>query len=776
MKILLIVPKLASTAFGFTNFPVGLAYISSSLKKAGYDVHVMDFNKYYCGFFNIALIQMLIKRKVMEIEPQVVGTGGLSAIFDQLKLVIDTVKEVNPGITTVVGGGCLSSEPEVVMENMAADFGVIGEGEETIVDLVAALDSQSQDFSSVDGIIYKGEKGLTKTKPRKPIDDLDALPFPDYEGFDISGFLDRQTLTDKDVHPNNHPRAIEIAASRSCPFQCTFCFHPVGDKYRKRSIESVISEIKYLQTNYNINYLTMNDELFATNKEWLKEFCKEIKKIGIKWQAQLRVDSVDEDLIVQLKDAGCIYISYGLESASPPILKSMRKKISIDQISKALEITRRHDLTIQGNFIFGDKDETIETMVETLDWWFKHKDYRIALSRIVPYPGSALYKYAIEQGMLTEDRVEYLKNGCKKLQQLNLTRIPNEIFNSLMQIVMGHLRPGNFSPGKVNECRLEGCDPYQGYFYSVNVECPYCGKEADYKYIHSKYIKFAFRTYNEFNFGCRECNQRMTFMPPEVENLMIDIVHNQKKKKIAVMGVDRKAQLLMNTSYLAKQHIVVVLEEPEKYPDALLNEIPVRSIHEPDCSVEFDCVIKLSKLDPSYDNACQQLAAKGCPVYDLSDTFLFLDMPADDAQVQVYFNYVAQQIDKAKQNGFLDEANYILIDLLERFPATLDIHRNLLEVSAGRKDFSMFFDVAYTLAFILAPEHFEPIKQFLIQIFNKLIEEGNQEKAGCIVDILLFKNPQEDPNLIQSMRDKLGHTTIPFESSIQITNEQAGIL
>ena len=748
MKVLLVVPRTAGTSYGFTNFPIGLAYISSSLKEAGHTVHVLDLNDYYTQIFHISVIQMLLRRKILDIHPQVVATGGLSAIFDQLFAIVEAIRSISTDITTVIGGGCVSSEPELIMQNINADFGVIGEGEQTIVELLAQIENNIDDFDKIDGIIYRLGNKIKRTNPRKPVDELDSLPFPDYEGFNIKAYLDRQTLTDQDFHPYNVPRVCEIAASRSCPFKCTFCFHPVGDKYRKRSLESVMSEIEYLVSRYKVNNILMNDELFASDKKWLLEFCKRIKQYDVKWQAQLRVDIVDEELILLLKDSGCVYISYGLESASPAILKSMRKKITLKQIENALGLTLKHGIMIQGNFIFGDKAETMETIVETLSWWFNHREYRINLSHLIPYPGTALYRFAIEQGLFKQNRIEYMKNGCAGLRQLNLTRMSDDVFNKMMSIILGNLRPGNFKPGRLTGCRLEGCDPYQGHFYSVDLECPYCKTETTYFPIHSKYVRFNLRTYRDFGYGCRNCNQRMTFIPPEIEQQLINLSKDENIGKFAIIGADGKTQLFLGTSWFAQNHCTLIISENDPETKYIQN-IPVKHfMYVDEDLINIQGALKISQLSPSAENKLKNLGVK---VFDLSDEFRFLDKYEAKDQIQEHLNHVSSKIDQAKAGNRLDEISFLLIELLELYPRTLDIHRNLLDNAFHRNDFKLFFDICFTMAALISIEEFARIRGFLINIFPKLIETGRVDECKKIKDVLMFKNPMEDVSLITSM-------------------------
>jgi len=675
-------------------------------------------------------------------------------MYDQIHAVTGLAKQIKNNVVTVIGGGCVSSDPEVIMENISADFGVIGEGEVTIVELVEYIEKGKTDFENVDGIIFRRGTRFVTTSPRKPIMDLDSIPFPDYEGFDIGSYLARQTLTDQDVHPFNNPRLFEIAASRSCPFKCTFCFHPVGDKYRKRSIGSILSEIRYLVDNYQVNYILLNDELFASDEKWLRQFCSGIKEFNLKWMVQLRVDIVDDQLITQLKDAGCIYISYGLESASPTILKSMRKKISVKQIENALETTKKHDILIQGNFIFGDKAETIETIVETLSWWFKHREYRINLSHLIAYPGTALYHYAIEEGLIKGNRIEYIKNGCKGLKQLNLTKLPSEVFNSMLQIILGNLRPGNFKAGIISECTVKGCDPYQGYYYSARIKCPYCGMEDDYFPIHSKYVQFNLKTYHDFGFGCRFCNQRLTFLPPEIEMQFVEIV-NKGCARLVILGADANTKLIVNTSHVLQNHVRFILCEPQ-FSEKQIHDIRVKSITDPDIDfIDIDAVVQLSGLSGAYSAIAQRISEYGIPLFNMSGAFHFFAGREGKEQIQAHLNETAVKIDRAKQSSNFDEANFLLAQLLEAYPDILDIHRNLLESAGYRKDFKQFFDVAYTMAALAPKGQFERIRQYLVDCFYQFVNSGLLDESREIIDLLLYRNPAMDRTVLQPMENAL---------------------
>ncbi len=248
------------------------------------------------------------------------------------------------------------------------EVGLIGEAEITICELVEATEN-GVDLSNVDGIIYKKDGEYVRTAQAKSINDLDALQYPDYDGFEFDLVLGKQPTDENMLFKGNYAC---VSFGRSCPYTCTFCFHPSGVKYRKRSIDSVFKEIDWLLEKYDIKNLNITDELFSHDMEYVKEFCKGIKERNLGFRVSLRADFISEELVRLLKDSGCVTAVLGLESADNTILKSMRKNITIEQTEAALKILHDVGLNTQGFFIFGDLEETMETAMNTINWWKNH--------------------------------------------------------------------------------------------------------------------------------------------------------------------------------------------------------------------------------------------------------------------------------------------------------------------------------------------------------------------------------------------------------------------
>ena len=397
----------------------------------------------------------------------VVCTGGLSLDCYKIIDVLDTVRKINSEIITVVGGGIMSSDPLTAMEVLNSDIGVIGQGENTMCDLANALDSHLP-YSDMPGLIFRnGDNSLHISGPRKDIIDLDSMPFPDFEGFSYGKWA---KCTGYGV----------IACSRSCTHSCTFCFHPSGQKYRQRSLDNIFMEIDYQVEHFGLKTLSLIDELFATKRDRVLEFCERIKTYNITWSCGLRVCDVDAELLMEMKKSGCVCIGYGLESADDSVLKSMRKGITVKQINRALDVTYEAGINIVANFIFGDISETKETATNTIEYWKRHidRDY-INLSFITVYPGTYLYKYALSTGLIT-DKKQFLLSGCPLINVSKLTEYEYNELASLIAELRLHPHVLCKSP-RMREIRPDGT-------CTIEFECRKCGA------IHSTELFFWFKS------------------------------------------------------------------------------------------------------------------------------------------------------------------------------------------------------------------------------------------------------------------------------------------
>ena len=498
MEILLVVPR-----YNLTNkknykydFPFGLGYISSVLKKAHYNVDCLNLN-HHNGTVKEILKSFLDKKKY-----DFVCTGHMGIGYHMIKNIVDSVRTHPSSPKIIIGGAIIISEPELMFNSLKPDFAVIGEGEITIIELLDSI-KKNNDLKKVDGIMYLDDNGnLVVTKKREPIKDLDFIPFPDFEGLGFEEKIEN-SYTNESFHSNilDNPRAYPILCSRGCPFKCTFCYHPLGEGYRMRTIKNIIKELEWAMKKYRINIFSFYDEIFAVNKERLFELCKEIKNLTrkfpweSKWACQLTVQNVDEETLKMLKDSGCILVSYGFESFSSEVLRSMKKPITPEQIDSAIKLTRKVGLALSGNFIFGDVAETKDTAYKTLDYWEKNCYGQVNMDFVQPYPGSEIYRHCIRKGLI-KDKLEFIKNiGIQN--SLNMTNsMTDEDMSRLKMDITRALAMHRYR----NSAQIIYMKKKSKYLYNLKIKCPFCKEKIEYQ---------NFRTKNKLYFVnvliCRNC-------------------------------------------------------------------------------------------------------------------------------------------------------------------------------------------------------------------------------------------------------------------------------
>lgn len=501
MKILLVIPR-----YGFTNkinyeyaFPLGLAYISSILKDNGHEVICFNLNHYN------GKMEDLINEQLDRTNFDIVCTGHMAVGYIIIEKIVNTVREHKSRPAVILGGPIITAEPEFMVKLLKPDFAVVGEGEVTLLELLEAIQKKS-DFDDIEGICYINKEGkVILTEPRPPINDLDSLPLPDFEGFEYNKFLNNISSNYIVCAQLDYPRIYPILCSRGCPYQCTFCYHSLGTKYRQRSVDSVMMELHKNVRRYKINIISIYDDLFSIDKQRLYDFCKRLNDLRkelpweLKWSCQLFVNTVDREMLKKLKDSGCCWVSYGFESMSQKVLRSMNKPTTPQKIVRAFQFTREARLAVQANFIFGDVAETMETANDTLRSLRDIFNGQVASGFIQPYPGSEIYKHCIRKGII-KDKLNFIKYGMStgKLLYYNMTegmsskefkKLKQKIFEAVIKYSR-FVHPISFK--KMDENR-----------YQIEIQCPFC---------HEKMLYKNFKILNKLTFvdfiGCRRCGAR----------------------------------------------------------------------------------------------------------------------------------------------------------------------------------------------------------------------------------------------------------------------------
>lgn len=385
-KILLIRPTFGST-FQITP-PLSLGYLASNLKKNGFsDIKIIDGTLHQLSVERAADI---IKKE----KPFMVGLQVYTGSQNWTKKLVEQIKKHNSIIKIVVGGPHISALKELAMKHIDADYGIIGEGEESLVKLVRiVLVNRVKEYSKIPGLIFKNNLGGFKMSkiPFAQIADLDLLPSPDYELLQIDKYF--KYMQGASV-PLKGKRPIPILTSRGCPFQCTFCSSRLIflKKIRYRSVEKVIEELEYLKNRYHIDEFFVSDDnltLDMARAEKLFDMLIE-KKLKLHWRAPngLRADRLDERLIRKMKESGCYFIGIGVETGSERVMKSIKKSLDLNRVSSVLPLLRKYKILTSGFFMVGQVCEDEQDVKKTLDFLRRSKFDRIQISIYTPYPGS----------------------------------------------------------------------------------------------------------------------------------------------------------------------------------------------------------------------------------------------------------------------------------------------------------------------------------------------------------------------------------------------------
>jgi len=713
MRVLIVVYKFYSMPFMRYEIPLGLAYVSAVLKRAGHFVDVLNLNEYYADIRHndFAPLKMLMERRFRLHDFDVVCTGGLSPFFDTLQQVVLAARQIKSEVVTVMGGGIVTSEPELIMENIPLDFGVIGEGEETIVELLAEL-AGARRFEQVQGIIFRDQDGrLVKTASRPLINDLDSIPYPDYEGLNVDRFLEMQLPVDMlGCFKRDKPRFLPILASRSCPFKCSFCFHPIGDKYRVRSLDSIFAELDYLIDRYAINTLLIMDELFGFNREYLIQFCERFKPYDMDLVVQLHVSQADETTIRLLKEAGCIFISYGIESASDTVLKSMRKNSTIAQIENALELTRQSGIQIQGNFIFGDSAETDETVGETFQWWLSHRQYMINLGILMAFPGSHLWAEGISRGIIN-DKLAALHDECAPLYRLNLTKLSNRNWEHLLRTIR-HFDFNLRIIAKVISCKTQNFNYRKRRLYTLTVACPHCGSVMEYRDLHCPWIEDTVPAFTSNRLGCRVCNQRFDILPYRVEEGLCEVLEKTSGLRLGIFSACTASINLLKFSQALRERVSVLIDNAVQYGMTQVEGVPVVPLFNNLEQIEqqIDAVLVPSEeINSEFFDDLLDMERHGILVIRIGNLLAISGIKTPEDAL-AYSRAMLDSAQSAMLSGNHAFACTAALAVTDRFPVLGDGHAVLAQAMEGVGDKQVALDAWHT-AHLLAPDNVWVLEQ-----------------------------------------------------------------
>ncbi len=310
------------------------------------------------------------------------------------------------------------------------DIVVMGEAEDTMMELISGKIANAG-LSGIKGIAYMDGVEARINERRNPVKDLDLIPFPEWSLFPMEKYI--RCL--KPFRANEKDVVFGMVTSRGCVNRCNFCYR-MEDGIRTRSVKNVVEEIEYLYKTYAVNYFVMYDELFVFSKKRIRDFKNALTERGlkIKFSCNARVDLFDEELAGLLKDCGCQFLNLGMESSDQTVLDAMKKRTTVEQNIKAAEITKKAEIGLGLNFIWGNIGDTEESLKNNVMLIKKYNTYDQlrTIRPVTPYPGCDLYYEAIKRNKLKDAEDFFRKFSNSDLLTVNFTDIPDDIYCSAL--------------------------------------------------------------------------------------------------------------------------------------------------------------------------------------------------------------------------------------------------------------------------------------------------------------------------------------------------------
>jgi anaerobic magnesium-protoporphyrin IX monomethyl ester cyclase len=385
--VTLVNPPYPSGSYPHPPFPpLSLGYLAAVLEKNHYEVDMID-----C--LTLGLTYEEFRNEISKRQPDIVGITTTTERYKPALQIARIVKEAFPKCLTVIGGHHVTFEDEKALQDCASlDIVIRKEGEYTLLELAERVEA-GKDYYDVLGTTCRKDGKIVKNPDRPYIENLDELPFPARHFWPIEDLKRYGTII------------FNVLTSRGCSYWCNFCIEVRvhGQKYRMRSAKNVVDEIEFLQKTYGANYFSFVDATFTVDQDRTAELCEEIinRKLKIRWVAGTRVDMVTKELLLKMKEAGCVSMWYGVESGTQTVLDEMRKGITVEQTIRAFNWTKEVGLKPDPNVVLGFPGETKESAWKTIKFVEKiNPDYMGIYTIATPYPGTPLYDLVKENGWL----------------------------------------------------------------------------------------------------------------------------------------------------------------------------------------------------------------------------------------------------------------------------------------------------------------------------------------------------------------------------------------
>lgn len=365
--------------------PTGLCYLHACLSDAGHNSILANFS---------AWTTSRIKQELLTLRPDFIGISQWTHNRHSSMELAGLCRNLLPDCTIVMGGGHATfCYEDILFEGSPVDIVVLGEGESTLLELVGAGRAKGE-WESIAGLALRRNDLIITTQQRKSLNDLDSLPLP-------ARHFDKSVGLDLELQPEF------IVSTRGCPSSCYFCSSPDfwGKRVRFRSPDAIVEEIKYIKQKFGLIYFSLRDDTFTADRKRVLKFCSLLQEqeVNILWNCQSRVSAIDEELVIEMKRAGCECIQLGVESGSTSILQQLGKSINPTQIKNACAIIRKVGINLSIFLISDVPGETGHDTRQTIELVRHILPDDGYVSPLAYFPGTRLYKEAIAAGIITPE-------------------------------------------------------------------------------------------------------------------------------------------------------------------------------------------------------------------------------------------------------------------------------------------------------------------------------------------------------------------------------------
>jgi radical SAM superfamily enzyme YgiQ (UPF0313 family) len=404
--------------------PLGILYLSAFLEKHGADNDVFD---------TTFSSKTAFRQHLLALKPDVIGI--YSNLMTKLNVLetIQFIKTNLPGTKIILGGPEVRYSAENFLRH-GADYIVIGEGEEAMLELVRYLDKKVKhedcDASGITGIAFLQEGAFVQTPEREKIKNLDDLPHPNRGKIDLHRYLQAW----KSAHGKN---AISVSTMRGCPYTCKWCSRAVyGLSYRRRSPEKVAEELAHIKEKYNPDTLWFVDDVFTISHKWLEQFSAELKKrdVIIPYECITRADRMNETVIRTLKETGCFRIWIGAESGSQKVIDLMDRRVDVNQVREMIRLAKRYGIEAGTFIMLGYPGETEADIEETIQHLKESDPDHFTITVAYPIKGTELYEEVealqtknLDWSTSTDRQIDFKRTYSRKYYDFAVKRVVNEV-------------------------------------------------------------------------------------------------------------------------------------------------------------------------------------------------------------------------------------------------------------------------------------------------------------------------------------------------------------